>query len=191
MLLNRIFRRIQIKKDLRKFKSVGKNFIITPPYILRGADKINIADNVTLLPGLRMAAFYDKVNCSCSITIGSGCYFCYRLTLLAGAEIDIGENVLIGSDVSIISYNHGICPESNIPYKDQKLIPESIKIGDNCWIGDKVVITAGSVIGKGCVIGAGSVVTKEIPDFCIAVGSPARVIKKWNFTSHQWEKCES
>lgn len=190
MFFKRLLRKIQVKRDKLKFKKVGKNLIITPPYILRGAENINIADNVTLLPGLRMMTFKEKVNCSCSISIGAGCYFCYRLTLLAGADISIGKNVLIGSDVSIVSYNHGVCPESKIPYKDQNLIPKAIRIGDNCWIGDKVVITAGAIIGNGCVIGAGSIVTKEIPDFCVAVGSPARVIKKWNFKSHKWEKCE-
>lgn len=53
-----------------------------------------------------------------------------------------------------------------------------MSIGDDCWIGGNVTIMPGVTIGKGCTIGAGSVVTKDIPDFSVALGSPARIVKK-------------
>lgn len=54
----------------------------------------------------------------------------------------------------------------------------AVTIGDDCWIGGNVSIMPGVNIGKGCTIGAGSVVTKDVPDFSVAMGSPARVVKK-------------
>ena len=67
----------------------------------------------------------------------------------------------------------------------------SIALGENCWLGDNVVVCGGVRIGDGVIIGANSVVTSGIPDFSIACGSPARVIKKFNFDSKRWESCES
>ena len=63
-----------------------------------------------------------------------------------------------------------------------------ITVGDNCWIGEKTTILPGVNIGKGCVIGAMSVVTKDIPDYSIAAGNPARVIKRYDFEAHEWKK---
>ena len=72
--------------------------------------------------------------------------------------------------------------------RQQPLQTKPVSIGDGCWIGEKVCILPGVSIGKKCVIGAASVVVKSIPDYCIAAGNPAKVIKRYNFVSHQWEK---
>ena len=71
---------------------------------------------------------------------------------------------------------------------DQPLNSKAINIGDGCWLGEKVCVLPGVTIGKKCIIGAGSIVTKSIPDFSIAVGNPAKVIKKYNFETHKWDK---
>ena len=78
-------------------------------------------------------------------------------------------------------------PESDIPYMDQTLSSQPVIIEDGCWIGEKVCIMPGVTIGRKSIIGAGSIVTKSIPGYCIAVGNPAKVIKKYNFKSHNWE----
>ena len=64
----------------------------------------------------------------------------------------------------------------------------AVYIGDNVWIGEGVFVAPGVTIGKGCVIGAHSFVNKNIPDYCIAAGSPARIIKRYNFNTQRWEK---
>lgn len=61
-------------------------------------------------------------------------------------------------------------------------------IGDNGWVGDNVVILPGVRIGNGCVIGSNAVVTKDLPDNCIVVGVPAKVIKRYNAASKKWEQ---
>lgn len=68
------------------------------------------------------------------------------------------------------------------------MIGGGVSIGDDTWIGTNVVIAGTIKIGKHCVIGANSVVTTDIPDYCVAVGSPCRVIKKYNKSSGLWEK---
>lgn len=70
---------------------------------------------------------------------------------------------------------------------DQKLSCKNVIIDDGCWIGEKVCILPGVRIGKKSIIGAGAIVTKSIPDYSIAVGNPARVIKYYNFDKKRWE----
>lgn len=62
------------------------------------------------------------------------------------------------------------------------------KIGENCFIGIGVAIQAGTILGKQCVVGSNSVVRGEFPDYCVIVGAPARIVKKYNFETQRWEK---
>ena len=108
--------------------------------------------------------------------------------------VKIGNNVLIASKVFITDLAHGSyrgddndsSPEEIVI--NRKLSSKSVEIGDNVWIGELVSILPGVQIGKNCIIGANSVVTKSIPDNCIAVGNPAKIIKKYNFETKHWEK---
>ena len=89
--------------------------------------------------------------------------------------VRIGSRVMCANNVSILAATHETGVESrraDIEYT------KPVEIGDDCWIGANVTILPGVKIGQGCTIGAGSIVTKDIPDFSVAVGSPARVIKK-------------
>ena len=71
---------------------------------------------------------------------------------------------------------------------DRPLYSKPVCIGNNVWIGENVCILLGVTIGDGCIIGANSVVNKDIPKDCIAVGSPAKVIKRFNRELNKWEK---
>ena len=82
--------------------------------------------------------------------------------------------------------NHSMNVEGNQYYMAQPLLCEKVVIKDGCWIGEKVCVLPGVTIGEKSIVGAGSVVTKSIPDYCLAVGNPARVIKRWNFSEHRW-----
>ena len=95
----------------------------------------------------------------------------------AVGKVKIGENVLIGSHVDIISGKHThLFSDPSLPIHSQGGVFEQIQIGTNSWIGNSAVILAN--IGEQCVIGAGSVVVKEIPPRSVAVGNPARVIRQ-------------
>lgn len=89
--------------------------------------------------------------------------------------VEIGDRVMFGPNVSILSATHQTDVQSR---RDGVEFALPVFIGNDCWIGGNVSILPGVTIGNGCTIGAGSVVTKSIPAFSVAVGSPARVIKK-------------
>lgn len=92
-------------------------------------------------------------------------------------KCSIGENTLLGSGVHVMSgTNQHDFSNISTPIKDQGGHFEKITIGEDCWIGNCALIMAN--IGKGSIIGAGSVVTTDIPEYSIAVGNPAKVIKK-------------
>jgi len=99
----------------------------------------------------------------------------------------IGDNVMLAQNIVISGLNHGYEDITVSPSK-QKVVTKPISIANDVWIGANSVITAGVTIGKHVVIGAGSVVTKSIPDYSVAVGNPAKIVKKYNFGSNTWEK---
>lgn len=101
--------------------------------------------------------------------------------------VNIGDNVMFAQHVVVSGLNHGY-KDINIPPSQQKVECNLISISDDVWIGANCVITAGVSIGKHSIVGAGSVVTKTIPDYSIAVGNPAKVIKKYSHTTNEWER---
>src|SRR5690606_19919216 len=101
--------------------------------------------------------------------------------------VEIGNNVMLAQHVVISGLNHGY-ERVDVPPKEQDTERKLITISDDVWIGANSVVAAGVTIGKHCVIGAGSVVTKDVPDFSVAVGNPAKVIKRFNHTTGCWER---
>lgn len=101
--------------------------------------------------------------------------------------VEIGNHVMTAQNVVMSGMNHSY-EDINTPPTIQKVSTDQIKIADNVWVGANSVITAGVNIGRHTVIGAGSVVTKDLPAYCVAVGNPARIIKKYNAETQIWEK---
>ncbi|MFD1770630.1 sugar O-acetyltransferase [Sphingobacterium suaedae] len=110
-----------------------------------------------------------------NIFVGDNFYANYNLTVLDCAPVRVGDNVMIGPNVSIFTAGHPIHHEPRIAGWE---FAKSITISDNVWIGGHTVINPGVHIGKNVVIGAGSVVTRDIPDNVIAVGNPCRVLRE-------------
>jgi len=103
--------------------------------------------------------------------------------------VKIGNDVMFAQNIVVSAMNHGY-EDISIPPSKQKDIIKLITIDDEVWIGANCVITIGVTIGKHSIVGAGSVVTKDIPPYCIAVGNPARVIKRYNSETSTWEKVD-
>ena len=132
-------------------------------------------------------------SCGNNVKIGHSVYLTYIDNCELGSNISINEfcsigckgGVKIGDNVSIAHRSTILSTSHNIPsktslIKDSGVITKKTIIGNDVWIGAGVVITAGVTIGNGVVIGANSVVTKDIPDYSIYAGSPAKLIRKRN-----------
>lgn len=128
------------------------------------------------------------------LVIGENCIIGDYAHITANKKVIIGNNVLMASRVFITDTSHGQyagkSKESRpeVPPNRRPLFFDEVIIGDNVWIGENVSILPGVLIGKGCVVGANSVVTKNLPDNTIAVGNPAKVIKKYNEELELWQK---
>tara|TARA_B100001059_G_C17836971_1_gene588880 strand:+ start:5256 stop:5798 length:543 start_codon:yes stop_codon:yes gene_type:complete len=136
----------------RKFKSFGDGADFRPGAYAIHCSNISLGENVVIRPSTMM--FADEF-----------------------AEIIVGNNVMIGAGVHFYVNNHKF-DRRDIPLIEQGYYPsESILIGEGAWVGANSTILPGVEIGVNSVIGAGAIVTKSIPDFSIAVGNPAKVIK--------------
>jgi len=101
--------------------------------------------------------------------------------------VNLGNNVMLAQHVVLSGLNHGYEDVLQSP-KMQPVSCREIVIADDVWIGANSVVAAGVTIGRHAVIGAGSVVTKDIPAYCVAVGNPAKVIKRYNRETKSWER---
>ena len=173
-----------------RFKKFGKGSFIGKQLITYGSCKnIEIGNNVRIGRYSRLSAYRAKTGESeGKIIIKDGCYIGDHFRILTASKVELEENVLIASCVVIMGENHSMDPENPIPYKHQPLAPAPVTIKEGAWIGENVSILPGVTVGKRSIIGTGAVVTKDVPDYSIAVGNPARIIKKYNFDTHAWEK---
>ena len=115
-------------------------------------------------------------NSRCSLGYRSGIGIRSELNAVPDTFISIGDNVNMGPDVVIYTQNHRT-DRTDIPMNQQGFVKKSVEIGNDCWIGRRVIILPGVKIGNGCVIGAGAVVTHDVPDYAVVGGVPARIIK--------------
>lgn len=110
-----------------------------------------------------------------NISVGENFYANFNCTILDVGKVVIGENVMFAPNVSIYTAGHPIHPDSRNSGYEYGI---AITIGNNVWLGGNVIVNPGVTIGNNVVIGAGSVVTRDIPDNVIAVGSPCRIVRE-------------
>lgn len=168
--------------------------LIRFPFRVRGKQYVKIGKGFTTgfncrIDALNINDHDDKY----LIEIGENVEINDEVHIGATEKIIIGDNVLIASKVYISDHNHGSYKgeKQDSPMsmpKKRKIYSSPIKIEKNVWIGEFVSILQGVTIGEGAIIGTMSVVTKDIPPYTIAVGSPAKPIKKYNFKTKKWDR---
>ena len=119
------------------------------------------------------------------VKIGDGSSLGRAVVIAAANRVTIGDKVLISHNVFIADTQHEY-RDVRTPVIDQGITTDekTITIGDGAWIGANTLIFAN--VGKQSVIGANSIVLKDVPDYSVAVGNPARVIKTYDFNKEQW-----
>lgn len=103
--------------------------------------------------------------------------------------ISIGNNVIFAQNIVASGLNHEY-KDINLPIHEQKVTVAQITVGDDCWVAANAVLTAGVTIGKHCVIAAGAVVTKDVPDYTVVAGNPAKAIKQYDQTLKEWVRVD-
>ena len=154
-----------------------KNVHIGLHNTFKGLRNVKISDGFESMDGLFLATYCKKEKGM--ITFGENFHYSKNCHIGAINKITIGNNVLLGSNVTIVDHNHG----ETFDYSDKRVsLPlyskGPVEIGDNVWIGENSIVLPNVKIGKNCVIGANSVVTKSFPDDCLIGGNPARIIKQ-------------
>ena len=171
----------------------NKSRLIRFPFDVRNKSNINFGIGLTTGVGCRIEAF-PQIKDKIVLTFGNNVELNDYVHITAMENVVIGNNVLLASKIYISDCVHGSYAGNendsnpNIIPSERKLFSNPVFIEDNVWLGEFVSVLPGVKIGKGTIVGANSVVSKSLPDYVIAVGSPAKPIKKFNFQNSRWEK---
>lgn len=181
---------LQVIRTKMLFKSAR---LIRFPFRIRGRKYISIKKGFTTGYNCRIDAFNFNNIKGPLLIIGQDVQINDFVHIAAISKIVIEDNVLIASKVFITDHNHGnyTGDQQDSPLSipnSRELYSKPVHIQRNVWIGEFVCILPGVTIGEGTIIGAMSVVTGDIPPHSIAVGSPAKVIKIYDFELEKWIK---
>jgi len=191
--INNIYRRIRDKFFTLlyriSFRDIGPKSTLAMPFCVEGARYISIKKEVYVKPNAWFLALNDPELKSSDIklSIGDNTYIGRNAHIVALKSIRIGKSVLMGDNVYIADNYHRF-DRIDLPFKDQGIgFKSEVEIGDGTWLGENVCVIS-SKIGKQCIVGANSVVLNDVPDYCMVVGSPARIIKKYDLSTKSWKK---
>ena len=162
---------------------------IARPLVLHNPNHIRIGSDCYIMPLARFEAIRDycgkeydgELIIEDQVSIGQGAH------IIASSELIIEKGATLSSYVFVSDCHHSY-EDIEIPIMQQPLLVKPVHIGEGCLVGRGAAILAGASVGKYSVIGANSVVTSVIPDYCIAAGIPAKIIKKYDFEKRKWVK---
>ena len=166
---------VKARKLARKYNQTDEDEPEKRTAILR-----ELRPNTPNLPSLQDQAY---IHYGCNTTFGRFSGANFNFTCLDVCPVRIGDNVMIGPNVTLATPMHPLLSEERNIRQDANgrwynlEYAKPITIEDNCWLASNVVVCGGVTIGEGSVIGAGSVVTRSIPPHSLAVGNPCRVIR--------------
>jgi acetyltransferase-like isoleucine patch superfamily enzyme len=146
---------------------LGRRVELTAP---QGSGRLVVGPWCWIGDGVALRSHVGRVTVGTKVVIGGG------TTLNSHLDVSIGDGALIADDVHITDFDHRT-DRLDVPIKDQGIVASPVRIGADVWLGRGVTVLRGVDIGRGSVIGAHSVVTRDIPPYVVAVGSPARVVR--------------
>lgn len=189
-LIGRILRDLvtRYKNEQFRDKVADMGGIAGKPLVLLNSSYITVGEKIKIKDLYRIECYDNFYNqkLAPNFIIHDGVIIGYGFTGLVADRLEIGKDTILAGNVTLITENHGMDPEKETPYHAQPLTHGPIIIGEGCWIGQNVSVLPNVKIGKKCIIAANSVVNINIPDYSIAVGSPAKIIKTYDFSSHKW-----
>ncbi len=169
----------------RKFKSVGKDCSIRPVLNTTNPQNITFGNDV-LIGILCWIATNTSLKKIPKLVIGNRVHIGAYAMIIAADEIEIGNNIVMSERVTILDHVHDYT-DINKAVIDQPIAKKGkIVIEDDSFIGINAVIMGNVHIGKHAVIGANSVVTHDVPSYSVVAGSPAKIIKRYDFKKKEW-----
>ncbi len=171
--------------NAHKYRHLGLKAYINKPLRLDGRQYMSIGDNAIIQAySWLIATKIDEHEPE--LTIGEGCAIGDFNHIAAVRRVVFGKNVLTANRVYVSDNLHSY-EDIGVPVMHQPVrFKAEVRIGDGSWLGENVCVIGASV-GCNCVIGANAVVTSDIPDHSVAVGAPARVIKRYDHDTKTWE----
>ena len=159
---------------------------IGKPIYINNFKKIFIGKRVRIFPNSRIECLSEdaKIIIHDNVSIG------HNLHLTAFSTLEISKNCTISSNVLITDNQHTYL-EIGDHIMNQKSVIKKTFIGENCFIGTGAVIDAGTILGKQCIVGANSVVSGSYPDYCVIVGVPGRIVKRYDTNTKEWKKTKT
>lgn len=174
----------------RRFGEFGQNSVICfPTGAIFNEAFIHIGTGTMIGPDVTLSAgMVPGQECISNpvVSIGDRCLIGKGSGIVGHLEIVIGNDVWTGHNVYITDQNHDYRDVTK-PMSQQSMPEQTVTIGDGSWLGYGAVVLPGATIGKHVAVGANSVVAGTLPDYSVAVGSPARVIKQWT-EERGWHK---
>lgn len=172
------------------FKSMGLKSVIKKPMFLT-PEYISIGSGCYVWNDARIEAVTSYANKSFNphIILEDGVTIQQRCHITAADTLIIGKDTAILFDVMITNIDHKY-EDLSTPVGNQPLIVKKTQIGENCFIGSGAKIQAGTILGKHCVVGTNAVVRGIFPDYCVIVGVPAKIVKRYDEKSGVWKRTD-
>lgn len=159
------------------FASFGARSVVQPPVRISGEARMAIGEGVFVGAGSWLQVLDASLE-GIALRIDDGASFAGGCVLSAARSVHVGRRVLVARNVYIADHSHAF-EDIGRPVLDQGVTRvEPVEIGEGAWLGENVVVGPGVVIGRGAVIGANAVVLDDVPDYAVAVGVPARVVRQ-------------
>lgn len=157
--------------------SLGRRSVLEHHLLVNNPRAVAIGSRVTIAKDFVLSDQNPGHGECPKIVVGDGCTIMYRFQCNAAQSVRIGRNVLVASNVLITDSDH-VVEAGDVPAtRNARLVTQPVSVGDNCWLGQNVVILRGVTVGHDSVVGANSVVTHDIPPCSVVVGNPAHVIR--------------
>lgn len=175
----------------RLLRSLGRRTIIGKP-IFWTPEYLEVGDDVLIWPGCRFEGIDGSavdLSASPRIVLGDGVTFQQYCHLTAARYVEIGARTSVLFGVMVTDTDHRY-DQVDIPPALQPLDVNPTVIGEDCFIGARASIQAGTNLGRHCIVGTNAVVRGNFPDYCVLVGAPARIVKRYDLQRGIWRRTD-
>ena len=198
IILKRIRNKLYTVMIAPCFYSTGVRISVTPPFRFANLSQVELGNRVTIHGNCWIQVMRCEADSPIStpraapkLILANNVGIGMDSTISVAKKIVIGENVMTARNVYISDHSHEF-RDPTIPMANQGICNVAeVVIGANTWLGQNAIVLPGVTIGKHCVIGANSVVKYNIPDYSVAVGAPAKVVRRYNSATELWERVSS